>query len=375
MIVERGLTRRGFAGFAAAALTPAVFTEAAFAQRAAVRGNAPPGTVWLNSNEFPEGPPPAAIEAMTRSLAESNRYHYQEFQSIYAAMAASEKFEKDSLLVGSGSTEILHCAIDAFTSEKRAFITCMPTYEAGPELAATKGAPVVTFPLTSSYSFDVKRMAEAAEKAGGGLIYICNPNNPTASMTPHEDIAWLVANLPANTYLLMDEAYLHFHKTPETESALGYVRAGKNVIVARTFSKIYGMAGLRVGLGFARPDLIQKMQPFRNNVISIVSARAVLAALDLGPKFLEERRAKIAAPRRDVTDWCGEKKLKCIKSYANFMMIDVGRPIREVIPAMLAKAVAVGRPFPPYDTMMRITIGTDAEMVKFRGALGEVLGV
>src|SRR5260370_9966781 len=196
MSVGRAPPRRGFAGFAPAALTPALFTEAAFAQRAAVRGTAPPGTVWLNSNEFPEGPRPAGIEAMTGTLAESNRYHSQEFQGIYAAMAASEKFEKDSLLVGSGSTEILHCAIDAFTSEKRPFITCMPTYEAGPELAATKGAPVVTFPLTSSYSFDVKRLAETAEKSGGRLIYICNPNHPTASMTPHDDIPWLLPNLP-----------------------------------------------------------------------------------------------------------------------------------------------------------------------------------
>ncbi len=374
MTIEKGLTRRGFAGMAAA-LTPALFTEAAFAQRAAIRGNAPPGTVWLNSNEFPEGPPPASIEAMTRTLAESNRYHYQEFQGIYSAIAASEKFERDAILVGSGSTEILHCAIDAFTSEKRPFITSWPTYEAGPELSATKGAPVVKLPLTSGYAFDVKKLAAEADKAGGGLIYICNPNNPTASMTPREDIAWLVANLPANTQLLVDEAYLHFHATPETESALRYVRDGKDVIVARTFSKIYGMAGLRVGFALARPDLIQKMQPYRNNVISIVSARAVLAALDLGPKFLDDRRAKIAAPRNQTAVWCREKKLKFIESSANFMMIDVGRPLRDVQTAMLSKAVAVGRAFPPYDTMMRITVGTGEEMAKFRSALAEVLAV
>jgi histidinol-phosphate aminotransferase len=375
MTIEKALTRRGFAGVAAAALTPAFFTETAFAQRAAVRGNAPPGTVWLNSNEFPEGPPPAAIEAMTRTLAESNRYHYQEFRAFYSAVAASEKFDADSILVGSGSTEILHCAIDAFTSEKRPFITSWPTYEAGPELAATKGAPVVKLPLTSGYGFDVKKLAEEAEKAAGGLIYICNPNNPTASMTPAADIAWLVKNLPRNTQLLVDEAYLHFHPSHENESALRYVRDGKDVIVARTFSKIYGMAGLRVGFALARPDLIQKMQPYRNNVIGIVSARAVLAALDLGPKFLDERRAKITKPRNQTAAWCREKNLKYIESNANFMMIDVGRPIRDVGPAMLAKAVAVGRAFPPYDTMMRVTVGTDEEMAKFRTALGEVLGV
>jgi histidinol-phosphate/aromatic aminotransferase/cobyric acid decarboxylase-like protein len=106
-----------------------------------------------------------------------------------------------------------------------------------------------------------------------------------------------------------------------------------------------------------------------------VSARAVLAALDLGPKFLDERRAKIAGPRNQTAAWCREKKLKYIESNANFMMIDVGRPIRDVGPAMLAKAVAVGRAFPPYDTMMRVTVGTQEEMAKFRTALGEVLSV
>src|SRR5579859_2835511 len=126
------------------------------------------------------------------------------------------------------------------------------------------------------------------------MIYICNPNNPTASLTPAADIAWLVANLPKETYLLVDEAYIHFSTSPDAQSALKYVREGKNVIVARTFSKIFGMAGLRAGFGIARPDLIERMTPYRNNVISIVTARAVLAALDLGPKLIEDRRTRTA---------------------------------------------------------------------------------
>src|SRR5262249_20150309 len=162
-----------------------------------------------------------------------------------------------------------------------------------------------------------------------------------------QDIAWTVENLPKNTTLLVDEAYLHFNTSPETESAMKYVKQGKDVIVMRTFSKIYGMAGIRAGFVAARPDLIAKMEPYPNNVISIVTARAVLAALDLGPKMVEERRDKIAKTRNEVCAWLKEKKISYIDPQANFMMIDTKRDIKEMSAAMLAKGVAVGRAFPP----------------------------
>jgi histidinol-phosphate aminotransferase len=367
------LSRRGFAGVVAAG-----FSEIAFAQRAALKSvsaPAPAGTVWLNANEFPEGPPPAAVQAMLRVISESNRYHYQEFEAFYKAVAANEKLDANQVLIGAGSSEILHCAVEAFTSPKRPFITPWPTFEAGPELAAIKGQPVVKIPLTSTYGPDVKRLVAEAARAGGGLIYICNPNNPTAAITSKQDLAWIVANLPPDTHLLVDEAYLHFTNSPQTESAMKYVQQGKNVIVARTFSKIYGMAGLRVGFGCARPELIEQMTPYRNNVISIVSARAVLAAFDLGPKLLDERREKIGRTRTELCSWLKEKKLNFVEPHTNFMMIDVGRDVRQIQPAMLAKGVAVGRHFPPYDKLLRVTIGTDADMAKFRNALSEVLAV
>ena len=267
------ITRRGFAGVVAAG-----FTEFAFAQRAAVDSmnvQAPKGTVWLNGNEFPEGPPAAAVQAMTRVAGEVNRYHFSEFAGFYQNVANLEKLKADQVLIGEGSTETLHCAVEAFSSPKRPFICGWPTFEAGPELAEAQGHAVVKIPLTSNHTSDVKRMVAEAAKAGGGLIYICNPNNPTGNITPKQDIAWVVANLPPDTVLLMDEAYFHFNTSPETESAMKYVHEGKNVLAMRTFSKIYGMAGLRVGYVAGRPDLIQKMTPFRNAVISVVSVRGV----------------------------------------------------------------------------------------------------
>jgi histidinol-phosphate/aromatic aminotransferase/cobyric acid decarboxylase-like protein len=151
------------------------------------------------------------------------------------------------------------------------------------------------------------------------------------------------------------------------------VKEGKDVIVARTFSKIYGMAGLRVGYIAGRPDLIAKMEPYRNNVISIVSVRAVLAALDLGPKMLEERKAKIVHTRDELCSWMAGNKIAFIPPQANFVMIETKRDAKEMQAAMLAKGVAIGRPFPPLNTMIRVSIGTDAEMVKFRKVFTEVM--
>jgi histidinol-phosphate aminotransferase len=361
-------SRRAFAGMVAAGLT-----EAAFAQRAKLSGDAPADTVWINGNEFPEGPPQASIDAMAQVIGSSNRYHYQEFPAFYAKLAASEGLTADQILVGAGSSEPLHAAIEAFTSPSVPLIYPVPTYEAAPELAKYKGHAVIETPLDSKMAPDVRRLAAEAAKAGGGLIYICSPNNPTSSITTSDDMAWLVANLPKNTYVLVDEAYLHYATSPEASSAFRYVKEGKNVIVTRTFSKIYGMAGLRVGYIAGRPDLIAKMEPYRNNVISIVSVRAVLAAIDLGPKMLEERKAKIVHTRNELCAWMSEKKIKFIPPQANFVMLETGRDAKQMQAAMLAKGVAIGRAFPPLNTMIRVSIGTDAEMAKFRKVFTEVI--
>jgi histidinol-phosphate aminotransferase len=361
-------TRRAFAGMVAAGLT-----EAAFAQRAKVAGVAPADTVWLNGNEFPEGPPQASIDAMAQIIGGSNRYHYQEFPAFYAKLAAHEGLTADQILVGAGSSEPLHAAIEAFTSPTVPLIIPMPTYEAAPELARHKGFPVIETPLNAGMAPDVRRLAAEADKAGGGLIYIVNPNNPTSTITTSDDMAWLIANLPKNTNVLFDEAYLHYATSPEAKTAFPYVKEGKNVIVARTFSKIYGMAGLRVGYVAARPDLIEKMAPYRNNVISVVSVRAVGAALDLGPKLIQERKAKIVHTRDELCDWLTEKKFPFIGPQANFIMIETKRDAKEMQAAMLAKGVAIGRQFPPLNTMVRVTIGTDAEMAKFRSVFAEVM--
>jgi histidinol-phosphate aminotransferase len=343
--------------------------EMAYAQRAAVNTAGISGDlVWLNANESPAGVPEPALAAMRDVLPTANRYHYQEFSGIYQAIAKSEDLKPEQIITGCGSSEVLHTAVDAFTSPARPLISVAPAYEGPIDTARALGHAVKLVKLREDYTADVHALAAEADRAGGGVIYLCNPNNPTGAFTTKSDVDWLVSNLPRNTVLLLDEAYIHFGDSPELVSALPYVRQGKDVIVTRTFSKIYGMAGMRVGFAAAKPEYIEKLQPLRMNVISIVSARGVVAALEARQSIVPPRQKALAHTRSELTAWLTERKVKFIPTQANFIMIDCGRNAREFITGLPKLGVAPGRPFPPLDNMLRVTIGTDAEMAKFREA-------
>jgi len=358
-------------GIAAAA--GRMLPEMAYAQRAAVNGEGLPNdVVWLNANENPAGIPDVALAAMREALPTAFRYHYQEFNAIYAAIAKSEDLAPEQIIAGAGSSEVLHTAVDVFTSATRPLISVTPAYEGPIETARALGRNVILVKLRPDYTADVRALAAEAEKAGGGAIYLCNPNNPTSAFTAKNDVDWLVDNLPRNTILLMDEAYLHFGEAPELVSAMPHVRHGKDVIVTRTFSKIYGMAGMRVGFAAAKPEYIAKLQPLRMNVISIVSARGVVAALEHQQSIVPERKKSMARTRRELTAWLSDRRVKFIPPQANFIMIDCGRPAREFIAGLPKLGVVPGRAFPPLDNMLRVTIGTDAEMAKFRETFWKV---
>lgn len=365
------LSRRGLIQSAGIAAAP-ILTEFALAQRAAVPGAIPKDTVWLNANENPDGPPKPSIEAMIKVLPEAGRYHYQEYQDFYARVARSEGLRPEQILIGSGSSEVLQAAVHAFTSASRPLICPSPTYEAPLAVTEALGRKVIRVPLRPDLTSDVRALAEAADRAGGGLIYLCNPNNPTSTITKKDEIAWLVSNLPQNTIALIDEAYIHFSESPEIESAFRYIDEGKDVIVTRSYSKIYGMAGLRAGFVAGRPELVRKMEPFRNNVISIVTVRALLAAVDHAATVIPERRKRYNGLRADVCQWLRSKGIGYVDPHANFLMIHLNRDARDMQMAMVAKGVAPGRPFPPLDRMLRVSIGTQADMEKFKKVFWEV---
>lgn len=363
------ISRRQF-GYAALA---GLAGETAFAQHAAIQGDVPAGTVWLNANENPDGPPEESKEAIRSAITVCARYNHRVFPSLYASFARSVGLEPGQIIAGAGSTEVLHCALDAFTSPTRPLITCWPTWEMSAELVQAAGRPVIKVPLTTEWSIDAERMAGEAKKASGGVIHFGNPNNPTSSITSKTAMRWLVANLPPNTIVLVDEAYIQFADPAALESGVEYVKEGKSVIATRTFSKLYGMAGVRVGFGCAPPNLIKQMQPFRNNVISILGTRAAMAAVALGDDFVAGRRARRVRIREELCSWLDSKSFRYIPPHANFVFIHIRRDVRDVIPKMLAQGVAVGRRFDAVDDWMRVAIGTEAEMEKFKAAFNKVV--
>src|ERR1700709_988702 len=210
-------------------------------------------------------------------------------------------------------------------------------------------AKVVKVPLTKTYAHS-RDMATADPNAG--VIYICNPNNPTGTITSREDIDYILANKPAGSILLIDEAYIHLS---DGKSAMEHVAAGKDVIILRTFSKIYGMAGIRCGLALGRPDLLAKMQPYGQNAMPITGSAAANVSL-LEADLVPTRRKIIADTRNETFVFLKANNYKYIPSQSNCFMIDTGRDGKQVIAAMQEKNIYIGRTWPIWPNYVRITV-------------------
>ena len=371
-------SRRSFLRYASLAAAAPIFTEAHFAlaaqQTAPVAGQAAParrtrtappaGAVLINANENPLGPCKAACEAIAKIAPMGGRYDLLgETDKLTKTFAAQHNLPEDHIAVYAGSSEPLHFTVLAFTSPTRGFVSADPSYEAGTRPAKTTGAKISMVPLTSTCAHDVKAMVAADPNAG--VIYICNPNNPTGTLTSREDILWALNNKPKGSILLVDEAYIHLSDAPDV---LDQVAAGKDLIVLRTFSKIYGMAGIRCGLALARPDLLAKLQPYGMNAMPITGSSAANVSL-LDEELIPTRKKIIGDTRRDTLAWLKENNYKVIgDSQSNCFMIDTGRPGRTVMKAMADKNVMIGRVWPVWPNAVRISVGTPAEMAQFKTA-------
>jgi len=368
-MLTRGFSRRSLARAGALlglGSTLPFFNEAALAQLSNL-GRLPLDAVKINANENPLGPCAEAADAILSVVSKGGRYQYEETFDFVKTLADLEGVKPDYVMACAGSSEPLHWAVLAFTSPEKPFVVADPGYEAGRRAAAFIGSKVVSVPLTKSYAHDVKAMA-AVENAG--LIYVCNPNNPTGTVTPRADIEWLVANKPPGSVVLVDEAYIHF----STESpATDLVARDKDVIVLRTFSKLYGMAGLRAGAAIARPDLIRKIQAYGAGALPVTGMVGAHASLKV--KGLVAARRKINADiRDDVLEWMYKKGYSFVPSVSNKFMVDVKRPGQEVVKAMAARKVYIGRVWAVWPTFVRVSVGTREEMEKFKVAFEEVMG-
>jgi len=379
----------------------------AVAQRGILRGKSlpaaesmlninPASVVRLNSNENPYGPSPLALKAMTDAFGLAWRYPDEYADALIEELAKVNGVKREQIVLGDGSGEILKMCAGAFTgpmlSDRRMvpmarptrggaltftpgrgkLIVADPTFEAILNHARVSGADVVKVPLTESFGHDLKKMTAAAVE---GLIYICNPNNPTASITPKNEVREFIKMIPRETMILVDEAYFHYADSPDYESVIPMIGSHPNLIVARTFSKIYGMAGLRCGYCVAQPETVQRLRPHQTwDSVNIMALAAANASINDADQVSKGRRLN-SETRKFVIGELDTMGYRHIPSHANFMMIDLKRPVRPVIDALSQRGVQVGRPFPTLPHHLRVTIGKQAEMEAFLSAFRQAAGV
>ena len=342
------------------------FSEPMMAQLSQVKGM-PADAVKINANENPLGPCAEAADAIHNIIKKGGRYMYELGDEFRETLAAQEGVMPAQVQPYPGSSQPLHQAVLAFTSPTKSFVIADPGYDAGERAAKFIGAKVVRVPLAKDYSHNVKAMATADPNAG--LIYVCNPNNPTGTLTSKADLDWLVANKPKGAVVMIDEAYTHIAGAPFSSYM---VAQGKDVILLRTFSKIYGMAGLRAGAAIARADLLEKFIPYTAGALPITGYVAATASLK-SKTVVPERRKIIGDVRNDVLAFMKEHDFKTVPSVSNKFMVDVKKPANDVIVALRKEKVYIGRVWPSWPTHCRVSIGTQEEMDKFKAAFLKVM--
>jgi histidinol-phosphate aminotransferase len=372
------MSRRRFAGavggaLGGALLAPRLAAATTAAPAAATAADpAAAGPLLLNSNENPYGPSAKALEAMTGSQAIAARYPDAAEDAVVAAIARHHGVATEQVVLGCGSSEILRLAIDAWTAKGRPQVVAEPTFEAVLRYVGATGADTVKVPLDAAFRHDLDAMAKACN-AGTGLVYVCNPNNPTGTIVPGDALQAFLARVPATATVVVDEAYHHFVEDPAYASAAGWLDRFPNLVVARTFSKIYGLAGMRLGYAIgskAKCDELRRQAFFSPANAAVLAA--ALASLDDEAHVADQRR-KLNGTRHWLCAELDKDGRRYMPSETNFVMIHLGTDVTPVIEAFKQRGILVGRRFPPLPDWLRISIGTQAEIEVFAAALKEIV--
>jgi histidinol-phosphate aminotransferase len=323
------------------------------------------GFIRLNCNENAYGPSVNAIDAIKSAIGSANRYPRMEYDVLTERIAKSNNLKPEQVILGCGSTEILRMAAFAFLSDGKQLIQASPTFEAIGHYARAAGSEVISVRLTPGFAHDLDGMLAHAN-ASTTLVYICNPNNPTASLTPRKDLENFISKLPVSTFVMIDEAYYHYAgQSGMYASFIDHPLGNERVIVSRTFSNVYGLAGLRLGYAVASPTIIRQMRKFatEDNINAIVTQAAVAALDDTdGIRDVVRRNTD---DRQEFFNQAMARSLKPIDSHANFVMMNTFHPSEEVIQHFHINNILIGRRFPPMDTYIRISLGRPEEMRAF----------
>lgn len=329
--------------------------------------------IKLASNENPLGPSPRAVAAMKDTLDGVNLYPDGAALALKNALSTYWDLPAGQFTLGNGSDEVIHCLGLAYLRPGDAVVHGDPSFSLYGAAALLNEAEAVKVPLTPDMRHDVDAMADAVDERTR-MVFIANPNNPTGGMNTGREIEDLMDRLPKHVLLVLDEAYAEYVESPEYPASIEYVREGRPVIVLRTFSKIYGLAGLRVGYGMARPDIIRAVEQVREpfNVNSLAQAGALAALGDTD--HLDRSRRTNSEGKRTLTAAFDRMGLPHAPTEGNFILVDVKRNCRDVYEGLLRKGVIVrtgdifGLP-----TWIRVTIGTPDENARFLRELEALL--
>ena len=368
------LTRRQFTSALGAGLGAALADGPFLARRAeaARPAFAAADGIRLNSNENPYGPSPAALQAMNRAESTAARYPDRDEERLTEAIAKLHGVEPDRVVLGCGSGEVLQMADMAFLGPGRKVVVAEPTFEAVLGYAGVTKAEPVKVSLTADFRHDLPRMAAACD-AGAGLVYVCNPNNPTGTIVTRDELGSFLERVPPSVTVLVDEAYHHFVDDPRYASAFEWISKAPNLVVVRTFSKVYGMAGMRLGYAVASKENAAALRA--HAAWSNANAAVLAAALaSLGePEHVAQQRAV----NREMREWlCRALERdgrRYIPSHTNFLMVNVGGDVQPMIDAFRERKVLVGRKFPSLPDWLRVSMGTRPEMEAFVDALRVVV--
>jgi histidinol-phosphate aminotransferase len=337
-----------------------------------------PPSIKISSNENPMGPGQAVLDAIVAQFGEAGRYPFNAKmgdRKLLEGIAAHVKVKPENVVLGAGSQEILKTAVWAFTSPARHLVTASPTFENATGTARRMGHPVVEIKVDSQFRLDLEGML--TQVRGAGLVFVNNPNNPTATVHNAKtitDFVERVRRISPDTVILIDEAYHEYVTDPAYETAIPLAMATPNVFVARTFSKAFGMAGMRIGYAVGSPDTIKPLARYAMPYnISVLGVAAGLAAIG-DAKHMEAERARNTEVRSFTQKVLEDLGCRCTASQANFLFVDVGRPASEFRTACAAQGIGVGRDFPPFEgSHARISLGTMAEMQKAAAVFRDVL--
>jgi histidinol-phosphate aminotransferase len=326
----------------------------------------------LGNNENPYGPPESVMQAMTHAFKYANRYGYPD-GGITDEIAKHHGVKPENILLGAGSGEILDVVGTTFLEGGKKVVGVEPSYSQVYQHATSVRAAAITVPLLEDYRQDIPALIKATKThyRDVGFVYLVNPNNPTGRIVTKKEVKQLLDGIPEDMPVLIDEAYHHFVDDGDYATSVPYVLEGRPVIVARTFSKIAALAGMRLGYAVAPRELVQKMRPYMTGTINAIVKWGGVAALKDTESQAKVKKITLDLRKQTTSELQG-MGYSVIPSDANFFMVHLKRPVVPVIEEFRKKGVIVGRPFPPMNEHLRVSIGNPDEMTRFSKAFKEI---